>query len=99
MDVKPALKADLGVTGITPRPAPVGKGLDSFGEALFDAVQTLSRLQQEADARSTALATGEPVELHDVMLTQERAALGLDLAVQVRNKFVEAYQEIMRMQI
>ena len=50
-------------------------------------------------AGSLKVASGEPVELHDVMLAQERASLGFELAVQVRNKLVEAYQDIMRMQV
>jgi len=45
------------------------------------------------------LAAGMPVELHDVMIAQDRAALSLDLAVQVRNRLLESYHEVMRMQI
>ena len=45
------------------------------------------------------LAAGEPVELHDVMIAMEEADLSLRLALQVRNKLVEAYQEIQRMQV
>ena len=39
------------------------------------------------------------VEIHDIMLAAEKARLALDLTVSIRNKLVEAYQEIMRMQI
>ncbi len=45
------------------------------------------------------LAAGEPVQLHDEMIAQDQAALGFQLAVQVRNKLVEAYQDVMRMQL
>jgi flagellar hook-basal body complex protein FliE len=75
------------------------KSLEGFGKALTEAISSLDRLQQEADAGSLALASGEPVELHEVMLAQERASLSFELAVQVRNKLVEAYQDIMRMQV
>jgi flagellar hook-basal body complex protein FliE len=75
------------------------KSLEGFGKALTEAISSLDKLQQEADAGSLQLAAGEPVELHDVMLAQERASLSFELAVQVRNKLVEAYQEIMRMQV
>lgn len=78
--------------------APAGAG-HGFGQALTDAISTLDRLQQEADSQTMALAAGEPVELHDVMLAQDRASLSLQLALQVRNKLVEAYQDVMRMQL
>ncbi len=87
--------------GLTPAPlASAGpRPLEGFGEALADAIGALEQLQHEADASSLQLATGEPIELHEVMLAQDRASLSLQLAIQVRNKLVEAYQDIMRMQI
>jgi flagellar hook-basal body complex protein FliE len=56
-------------------------------------------VQHEADNQSLQLAAGMPVDLHDVMIAQDRAALSMDLAIQVRNKLVESYHEIMRMQM
>ncbi|MBI3967327.1 MAG: flagellar hook-basal body complex protein FliE [Chloroflexi bacterium] len=79
--------------------AAAGRVVNSFGEALLDAVQSLDQVQKVADSTGLALAAGEPVELHEVMLAQDRANLDFSLAVQVRNKLVDAYQEIMRMQI
>jgi flagellar hook-basal body complex protein FliE len=76
-----------------------GKALDGFGQSLTQALDSLSRLQQEADVKTVQLAAGEPVELHDVMIAQDQATLGFQLAVQVRNKLVEAYQDVMRMQL
>ena len=80
-------------------PAEGAKSLEAFGKALTEAIGSLDKLQQEADASGAQLAAGEPVELHDVMLAQEKASLSFELAVQVRNKLVEAYQDIMRMQV
>jgi flagellar hook-basal body complex protein FliE len=77
-------------------PAPAVGG---FGKALSNAIGALDQLQQQADSGALQLALGQPAELHEVMLAQEQASLGLDLAVQVRNKLIEAYQEITRMQI
>ncbi len=71
----------------------------SFGELVQDALEQLNRLQQEADDAATRLAIGEPVDLHDVMIAVQKADLGFQLALQVRNKLIEAYQEIMRMQV
>ncbi len=91
----PALGAEPGKAA----PANAGQALGGFGGALVDAVQTLDQLQKEPEEQGVKLAAGEPVELHDVMLAQDRASLGFQLAVQVRNKLVEAYQDVMRMQL
>ena len=45
------------------------------------------------------MLTGKPVDLHQVMIAAEQAGLALQLTVQVRNKIIEAYQEISRMQV
>ncbi|OGO39889.1 MAG: flagellar hook-basal body complex protein FliE [Chloroflexi bacterium RBG_16_57_9] len=72
---------------------------ESFGRLLGQALDNLNRVQVEADASSARLAAGEPVDLHDVMLAVEEADLSLRLALQMRNKLMEAYQEINRMQV
>ncbi|HEY66046.1 MAG TPA: flagellar hook-basal body complex protein FliE [Caldilineae bacterium] len=81
------------------RARPEAVGGASFGELVRDALEQLNRLQQEADDAATRLALGEPVDLHDVMIAVQKADLGFQLALQVRNKLIEAYQEIMRMQV
>jgi flagellar hook-basal body complex protein FliE len=96
MNVNPVAS---GISSLAPRPAAAGQGLDGFGKALFDAVQSIDQVQQEADGKSARLASGQPVELHDVMISQDRASLSMNLALQVRNKLVESYQEVMRMQV
>lgn len=74
-------------------------GGDSFQKVLSDAVSTIDQAQAEADSSVAKLAAGEQVELHEVMLATEKASMALQLTVQVRNKIVEAYQDIMRMQV
>ena len=76
-----------------------GAAASSFGSLLEDAVAQLDALQKTADANVTRLATGQPVDLHEVMISLEQSNLGFRLAMQVRNKLVEAYQEISRMQV
>jgi len=71
----------------------------SFGKMLSQAVDTVNGAQQEADTAITRLAAGEPVDLHQVMLAMEKADITLQLTTEVRGKLVEAYQEIMRMQV
>lgn len=54
-------------------------------------------MSSEADLRS--LAAGETTNLHQVMMELEKSKTSFQLAVQVRNKLLEAYQEVMRMQV
>jgi flagellar hook-basal body complex protein FliE len=70
-----------------------------FGTMLKDAIGGLSSLGAKADDSSLKLATGEPVDIHEVMLNTEQASLGFQVALQVRNKLVDAYTEIMRMSV
>jgi flagellar hook-basal body complex protein FliE len=62
----------------------------------------LGRLDASASAAEGAmrdLAAGKPVELHEVMISLEKARLSVQTFVQVRNKLVESYQDLMRMQM
>jgi flagellar hook-basal body complex protein FliE len=72
---------------------------ESFGEAMLRAIDSVDRLQKEADSDIQALATGEKRDLHQTMISLEKAGISFQLMMQVRNKIVAAYQEIMRMQI
>jgi flagellar hook-basal body complex protein FliE len=74
-------------------------GGPSFGEVLRTSLAEVNRLQAQADEEIRALATGEGATLHDTMIALEKADLSFRLMMQVRNKIVEAYQEILRMQV
>jgi flagellar hook-basal body complex protein FliE len=79
--------------------ATAAAGAGDFGAWL---AQSLARTNQDivaADAELQRLAAGEAQSLHQVMIQLEEARLGLQLAVQVRNRLLEAYQEVLRMQI
>lgn len=80
-------------------PATEGKGDTGFVGMLEHALGDLNDLAQQADTLASRAATGEDVDLHELVLSMERAGLGFQLALQVRNKLVEAYQEISRMQV
>jgi flagellar hook-basal body complex protein FliE len=71
----------------------------SFGEMLVQAVSGVSALQQKAGETVRRFATGEPIDIHQVMIAMEQASTAMALTMQVRNRLVEAYQEIMRMQV
>lgn len=70
-----------------------------FSVALKQALGEVSGLQQQSDQMKTQLLTGQVDDIHQVMIAAEKADLAFQLTVQIRNKVIEAYQEIMRMQI
>lgn len=83
-------------------PAAGGSGSGSgagFADALSGAVDKLDALQQQASSAAQSLATGQATDVAGVVDAVERASLSLQLAVQVRDKAVDAYQELFRMQI
>lgn len=71
----------------------------SFGEMLNQALEEVNAAQVRADQLEIKFLTGEVQELHQVIIAMEQARLLTSLAVEVRNRLVEAYQEISRMQI
>lgn len=71
----------------------------SFGDFLQDMVGKVNDLQQKADQSIQSLAVGESKGLHEVMLAVEKSSISFQMLTQVRNKAVEAYQEIMRMPV
>jgi flagellar hook-basal body complex protein FliE len=84
---------------VTTSPASAGDVIGSFQKLLGDALGQVNELSQQADELALRVATGDPVDLHDAVIAQERAALAFRLTLQVRNKVLEAYQELTRMQI
>jgi flagellar hook-basal body complex protein FliE len=70
-----------------------------FGQLMDDMVGKVSELQANADHSIQNLATGQGAGLHEVMLAVEKASVSFQFLTQVRNKAVEAYQEIMRMPV
>jgi flagellar hook-basal body complex protein FliE len=75
------------------------KPASGFADMLGKALGQLQDISNNADSKVNAMATGQDVELHDVMLSLESESLAMSLATSVRNKAVEAYQEVFRMQM
>jgi flagellar hook-basal body complex protein FliE len=75
--------------------APTG----AFGNLLTQQISNLNDLQNTAASQSQALATGQAQDVSQVVADVEKAALAMQLAVQVRNKAVDAYNELFRIQI
>lgn len=71
----------------------------SFFDTLKEKLDEVNEKQINADVATEAFISGEDVDIHELMLITEEAKMSLQLAVQVRNKLVEAYQEINRMQL
>lgn len=71
----------------------------SFGQFLQDALQEVNNLQMQSQDMKKQLLTGNVEDIHQVLTAGEKASVALQLTVQVRNKVIEAYQEIMRMQV
>lgn len=76
-----------------------GGGAKSFADTLKEAVNNVNTMQKQADVKAQELAVGKSQDVADVMITAEKADIALKLMVQVRNKIIEAYQEIMKMQV
>jgi flagellar hook-basal body complex protein FliE len=81
--------------------APVSQGAtgSGFGSALAGAIDRVELSQTAASQSVGKFLTGEGEELHETALAVQRAELEFELFMQVRNKVVSAYQEIMRMQV
>ncbi len=76
-----------------------GSVLDSFGNLLSDHINNVNQLQKQRDNAVQTYAVGGDIPLHQVMLSMEKAGTAMDLAVQVRNKLLQAYQELNRIQV
>ena len=74
-----------------------GKG--SFADTLKTAINEVDRLHKDADIKAQKLASGESKNIPEVMIAAEKADIALRLMVQVRNKVLNAYNEIMKMQV
>jgi len=72
---------------------------DGFGKLLEDSIGKLDATQASADQQVQALATGNAQDLSTVVMSVEQASLEVQLASQIRNKAVDAYNDIFRMQI
>ena len=78
----------------------VSKTGSDFGSLLKDAVNNVNEIQQEAGQKKKAFEMGDrSVTLADTMISASKAGIAFDATVQVRNKFVEAYKEIMSMPV
>ena len=71
----------------------------SFSNVLKEAINDVSKQENESDVKVTLLAEGKIDNLHDVMISAQKANIKIETAVEVQQKALDAYNEIMRMQI
>ncbi|WP_019119114.1 flagellar hook-basal body complex protein FliE [Brevibacillus massiliensis] len=94
--------SQIAKVALPPQAAPAGKAsaaetAKSFASFLSDSLEQLNNSQLEASRLTEKFVAGEIQDVHQVMLAGVKSSTELQLAVQVRNKVIESYQEIMRM--
>ncbi len=95
--VKGATNIITEANALKARESGLGKG--GFEDMLKESLEKVNTLQGEADKSMEGIASGKGGDLHDTMIAVEKADLSFNLMVQVRNKLLAAYEEIMRMQV
>jgi|SRR5690625_669935 len=76
-----------------------GEAQKNFADSLKHAIENVNDTQHASDKKTEALINGEINDLHDVMITAQKASITLETTVQVQQKAIDAYNEIMRMQV
>jgi len=89
------------LTGIEPQKTDSGKPVEgnSFGSILKDAITDINKLQNDADKAIATVQLEDASSVHDAMIALEKAGISFQVMMQVRNKILDAYQEVMRMQV
>jgi flagellar hook-basal body complex protein FliE len=71
----------------------------SFGEMLDGFVNHVNDLQNSANTAMDKMASGQPADVNEVMVAMEKAKVSFDMLLQIRNKMLDAYKQIMQMQM
>ncbi len=90
---KLAVPGEIGSPAATPAPG------GDFKTSFASMINQVQGLQEKASAAQTRLVSGEVEDIHQVMIAAEEASVAFEMMMEVRNKLLEAYQEIMRMQM
>ena len=72
---------------------------ESFGQMLASKLDQVNGLQIESDRRVEDLATGRQTDIHQTMIAVEKASVSFEFLMQIRNKLIAAYDQIMRLQV
>lgn len=88
----------LAVEGISSKDSSSDTG-KTFADTLKEAVSSVNELQKASDKFAQNIATGKTDDVAGAMIAADRADIALRVMVQVRNKIIDAYQEVMKMQV
>ncbi|WP_456275502.1 flagellar hook-basal body complex protein FliE [Bacillus sp. AK128] len=70
-----------------------------FADFLKNSIDQVNKAQNQSDIATNKLANGEKIDLHEVMIASQKGSITFQATMEIRNKVVEAYQEVMRMQV
>jgi len=100
MRIEPLKLMPAGLSKLTDNDATPETGTkNSFGEVLSQALSDVNQQQQAASQASADLSTGKISDVSEVVIATEKASLSLQLAMAVRTKVLDAYQQVMQMQV
>ncbi|MBN2538526.1 MAG: flagellar hook-basal body complex protein FliE [Deltaproteobacteria bacterium] len=88
-----------GIADIQKKDGAVANGTESFGKMLQESVQEINKLQTDADVAIKKVELEGSGSIHEAIIALEKADISFRAVMQVRNKILEAYQEVMRMQV
>lgn len=99
--IRSSIDALKPLSGIEPQKAEGDKSPEgvSFGSVLKDAIQDINKLQNDADQAIAKVQLEDAGSIHDAMIALEKAGISFQVMMQVRNKILDTYQEIMRMSV
>lgn len=78
-------------------PAGTGNFMDHVGNSFIAGLNSVNKMKIEADRMQEDLAMGGPTSVHDAMIAAEKAELSMQMAIQVRNRIINAYTELTQM--
>jgi len=93
---------NLSVRGLPTAPLPspaAAEGTSSFKDALLSSIEEVNSMQQQADQAVERLATGEDVSPAEVLTAVQKADIAFRMMMQMRNKLVQAYQEVQSIRV
>ncbi|HEY3704300.1 MAG TPA: flagellar hook-basal body complex protein FliE [Terracidiphilus sp.] len=90
--------ASSGAAGLATTSPATAKPAAPFSDLIKDAVGEVDSLQAQAQSAVTGLMTGNGVDVHTAMIATQKASMAFELSLAVRNKAVQAYQQVMGMQ-
>jgi len=94
------MKALAAQAGGAPAKAATATGTGGFGQAMRASLNRINDMQQAATGEAQAFQAGKPgVALYDVMIDTQESSVAFQVGVQVRNRLVNAYKEVMNMQV